>query len=572
MRDPPPPRPPKPAVQNSRPVAASTFFDEPATTVTTSGLRGPRPLSTSPTTVRPSGSYSQALSAAKPAQPNDDQIPADDADELSSDDDDELRLAGNEGYSAPPPVCPTTGRKPIRVYGTAAKRSYFSRTEAAPPAGPPPMQWDEDNWEHGSSEPPSQLVASTSAARYEDAGRRSDAQGGGAATWEELVKAGYASQHPQERHTSRHFSKSRTPPPPPPPLVVASAPPVEVGGWTTPRVLAKAGEYGSKPGIWQHTMYDFEIGDTPTGEPASVKLPYAAMGTEIEAVAPESAPKPADDAAAAAAEPASDSDMLILDGGSSQSVIAATASETSADDPIEDPDEPAPAPPPRPVFRTVTRAELDAIRPHLSLFFCPHTFSWCLFARTVDGEPIPNDEPVLWQARMASAQEDDIGAWFTAAGINPPPPDPIAPAKLGKKTLERLSLDDLDPAGLVELVSNRGRVCAFSTQDWYPAVIPATEFHALLEDRGSRPAAGQTALTARFQAVKTIWRSADPALRLHSARALTDACFHAAGLSTICCLWANSAACPSPAKPLPNGWDGTSSGESDHASVDSLER
>ncbi|PAK71481.1 hypothetical protein B8W95_14040, partial [Staphylococcus pasteuri] len=51
-------------------------------------------------------------------------------------------------------------------------------------------------------------------ARYEDAGRRTDAQGGGDATWEELVQAGYASQHP---HTSRHFSKSRTPPPPPPP-------------------------------------------------------------------------------------------------------------------------------------------------------------------------------------------------------------------------------------------------------------------------------------------------------------------------------------------------------------------
>lgn len=560
MRDPPPPRPPKPAVQNSRPVAASTFFDEPATTVTTSGLRGPRPMSTSPTTVRPSGSYSQALTAAKPAQPNDDQILADDADELLSDDDDELRIAGNEGYSGSPAVCPTTGRKPIRVYGTAAKRSYVSRAEAAPPAGPPPMQWDEDNWGHGSNAPPDQLVASTSAARYEDAGRRTDAQGGGDATWEELVQAGYASQHP---HTSRHFSKSRTPPPPPPPLVVASAPPVEVGGWTTPRVLAKAGEHGSKPGIWQHTMYDFEIGDTPAGEPASAKRPYAAMGTEIEAVEPESAPKPAEDAAAAAAaaEPPSDSDMLVHDGGSSQSVVAATASETSADDPIEDPDEPTPAPPRRPVFRTVTRAELDAARPHSSLFFCPYTFSWCLFARTVDGEPVTNDEPVLWQARMAGAQEDDIGAWFTAAGIDPPPPDPIAPAHFPKKTLQRLSLDDLDPAGLVELVSNRGRVCAFSTQDWYPAVVPASEFHALLEDRGSRPMAGQTAVTARFHAVKTIWRSAKPAFRLRSARDLADACFPAAGLSTICCLWANSAACPSPAKPLPNGWDGTNSGE-----------
>lgn len=381
------------------------------------------------------------------------------------------------------------------------------------------MQWDEDNWGDGSNGPPTQLVASTSAARYEGAGRRTEGQSGGA-TWEELVQAGYASQHPQqERRTSRHFSKSRTPPPPPPPpLVVASAPPVEVGGWTTPRVLATAGEYGSKPGIWQHTMYDFEIGDTPAGEPATAKLRYSAMGTEVEAVEPELAPKPVGDAASA--EPASDSDMLIFDGGSSQSVIAATASEASADDPIENPDEPTPAPPRRILFRTATRAELDAIRPHPSLFFCPHTFSWCLFARTADGQPVPTDEPVLWQARMAGAQEDDIGAWFTAAGIDPPPPDPIAPAKLANRSLEQLSLDDLNPAGLVELVSNRRRVCAFSTQDWYPAVIPASEFHALLDHRGSRPTAGQTALTARFQAVKTIWRTLDNLLFVGEQRGL----------------------------------------------------
>lgn len=493
----PPPRRLESAESSSRPVATSAFFEEPTATVVPAlpaGLRGPRPMNTSPSAARPVASYRQAHAGDPPAQTGDDQVSAD-ADVPSSDDD-ELRLAGNEGYSAPPPVCPTTGRQAIRVYGKA-KKSYSSRLAAPPPTAPPPpvVKWDDDEWGNGSDTPSGPLVASTSAARREGVDR-----GAGAprdASWEELVHAGYAEQHPQnQQHSSPHFVQARASPPP-----VVAVPPVDVGGWTTPRVLARTGEYGSKPGIWEYTTYDFDLKDTPAGEPTSDKLRYPAMGTEIREAGRVSDPGAT---IAATTEPTTDSAMH--DSESSQTTAVTTESQASSEDPVEDPDAPEPAPARRPTFRTVTRAELDAVRPHPSLFFCPHTFSWCLFARTKDGDPVPSHDLILWQAKMAGVQEDDIGAWFTENGIGPPPADPIAPANSIEHMPEHASLDDLEGGAVLELVSNYRRVCAFSTQDWYPAVISANDFHNLLDNCGRNPATGYTAADARYQAVRTIWR------------------------------------------------------------------
>ncbi|GAA5861374.1 hypothetical protein JCM3774_000228 [Rhodotorula dairenensis] len=517
MRDP-PPRPPralKPAESSARPVATSAVFEEPTTTAVPAlptGLRGPRPMSTSPNATRPVESYRQALASDKPAAPSEDnQVPAD-ADVPSSDDD-ELRLAGNEGYSAPPPVCPTTGRQAIRVYGKARK-SYSSSRPAPPPTAPPTAKWDDDAWGNGSHAPLGPPVASTSTARYEGTGRGEDARSG--ASWEDRVHAEYADQHPQDQqHSSRHFVPREVTPTP-----VAIIPPVDVGGWTTPRVLVKAGEYGSKPGIWKATTYDFDIHDTPAGQPATGKLIYPAMGTEIKVAESEPEPAPSD---AATTEPVQD--VAMHDPEGSQTTAATNASQASSEeDPIEDPDaskpKPKPKPPRRPTFRTVSRAELDAIRPHPALFFCPHTFSWCFFAKIHDGEPVPPNELVLWQAKMAGAKEDDIASWFTSNGIDPPPPDPIAPAHSSQQADEQSSLDDFEAGGLIEVVSNHGRVCAFSVQDWYPTVISTHDFHDLLDNRGRNPGTGYTASEARYHAVRTIWRFLDNLLFVGEQRGL----------------------------------------------------
>ncbi|GAA5981496.1 hypothetical protein JCM10908_004128 [Rhodotorula pacifica] len=502
MRDPPPPRPPKPAALSPQPVASSTFFEGPSAAPPSSSASRPPGTSTD-RSFRPAGSYSQAVAASKvqPSTQTDDQVPPD-ADEPSSDiddDDDELRIAGNEGYSAPPAVCPTTGRKAIRMYGKG-KRSSVSRPSVPPPSAPPLAEWDDNEWGEGSAAPSTRLAASTSAARYEGAGQA-------AATWEELVQSGYAEQHPHDRQTSsRHFPRSRRTTPTP--IAPGSVPRLEVGGWTTPRVLAKAGQYGSKPGVWAHTAYDFEIADTPAGAPATGKLLYKAMGTECH----ESA---ASASAAAPAESSSDAAMKI-----DQMTDVTISSEASADDPIQDPDLPTPTSTQRIPFRTVTRAELDAIRPHSALYFCPYTFAWCLFAKTEDGEPIPEGEPMLWQAADAGAQEEEIAAWCVSEGINPPLPDPIPPADPTKTSLEYYPLDELEPNGLHKIVSNRNRVCVLSTQDWYPAVIAAPEFTALLDNRAKNPNAGQSAADAQFQAVRTIWRALDNVLFVGMRRGL----------------------------------------------------
>ncbi|GAA5954026.1 hypothetical protein JCM21900_005384 [Sporobolomyces salmonicolor] len=289
------------------------------------------------------------------------------------------------------------------------------------------------------------------------------------------------------------------------------------GRWTTPRVLACAEENGGKPGIWEHSVWDFDVRDTPVSDKAA-KSPYRAMGEWVDAV-----PKPEEVVASGSTVSSSSSpamgppssDVAMQDhSASSTPALAAPLSDSSAPPPLS-----------RKGFRTITRVELDAVRPHPQLYFCRHTLSWCLLAPLPSQppptlRPAPSGDPELWQfGGLGALSVKEL--LHSGEHLSPPLPAAIRPAQINAFSSET-TYRPFKPTlrDLVGLNGVNGGHVVFSGQTFFPPVIPTDLWSRLLEARGNAPAPGQSRLEAQFKSVHTIWRVVDDALFKGETRAV----------------------------------------------------
>lgn len=488
-----PPRPARPDASGALPIAVSDFFDSKAIPSSASSpplarhpaavsppVHGPRPPTSPSTSFRAAGSYSQALAGAKPVQDTPTEPSPTSADQPPSSDDDELRIAGNEGYRGPGASSPTSERKPVqRTYGKVKRSSPSFR--GTPPQTNAVAGWDEDAWAD-SPAVRAPVVRSTSAVRQE---RNDVAPPGawGSSSWEQAVETHYADQHANDQTAGQRAPKEQ-----------GHRPLSQTGWWSTPRVLAKSGEDGSLPGTWPATSYDFKLFDTPVGQKAVSSREYPPMGSVLSPAEKATPTSPGGTDAAMQTD--------------SSTPVVPTGQLIEADhDSIEDADEPVASKPKRaPRFRTVTREELDASRPHQSLYFCPETFAWGLWAKTRDGQPVPPGEAALWYPKFDFIMKECMGNYLGALFKDDPIPVPLAPARGAPGRPARPTMEDLSLSDVAEFNSTYARQLFISTQDWYPTVIPSALFHAFIEDRGQNPATGRSSFHTQYLAVKTLWR------------------------------------------------------------------
>ncbi|BGP21214.1 ubiquitin-specific protease ubp2 [Rhodotorula toruloides] len=503
----PPSVPPKPVdIAQPAPIATSAFFS-PSTSSSSppSHISASKRHTSSPvSTFRPAGStmqrqrstHGQASRPPPPSAPSSDEI---------EESEDELLLVGNE-RAAIPLGGTQTGRikKVSRTYGSSSKPSG----SAARLASGSSSGWADDEWA-GAPVQPATSTHATSSSRTtigHDSGAEPSWQEG--ARFEDVVNAKYDAQHIE------HAPHPSTPTAPmksitwresaPPPDAPGDANPLD-GWWTTPRVLAKPGEKGGKEGIWSQTVWDFTIDDTPTADGT-----YGPMGGWVDlpgsmgGSAAESQEMEVEEAEAETQKP------LPPVEAKDPSVAASTSS-------------PPPIPPkPRRGFRTITREELDAARPHPSLFFCRSTFSWALLAQAQPAQK-PSDAPELWRqsARLVDPQE----ALTTQLSSPLEPPIPLADAsslvtfaddaQREPRTLANLS------SPIIELVSTQERVCLRSAStDFYPGVVRSELWQRMLAGQASRPPPGDTASQSRYNTVRTLWRMVDDCLFKGETRGL----------------------------------------------------
>ncbi|BGO98984.1 Ubiquitin carboxyl-terminal hydrolase 2 [Rhodotorula toruloides] len=501
----PPPVPPKPvSLGQPAPVTTSAFF-QPSTSSSSppSYASASKRRTSSPTsTFRPAGSTMQRQRSSQgqanrpppPSAPSSDEI---------EESEDELLLVGNERAAIPLGGMQTGRPKKIsRMYGSSSKPSG----SAARLATGSSTGWADDEWAETPAQPATSMHATSSA-------RSTAGYGGGAepswqegARFEDVVNA---------KHDAQHFEHAPGPSTPtapikaitwresaPPPPASGAANPLD-GWWTTPRVLAKPGEKGGKEGIWSQTVWDFTIDDTPTASGD-----YKPMGEWVDL--PGSTGKSEADSQEMEVEQTEQQKPLPPVEAKDSSAAASTSS-------------PQPIPPkPRRGFRTITREELDAARPHPSLFFCRSTFSWALLAQVQPAQK-PSDAPELWQqsARTIDSQE------ALTTRLSPPlePPIPLADAasivssaddvQREPRTLSNLS------SPIFELTSSQQRVCLHSAStDFFAGAVRPELWQRLFEAREANPAAGDTALQSKFKTVETLWRIVDGCLFKGETRGL----------------------------------------------------
>lgn len=420
--------------------------------------------------------------AQRPPQPS-----APDSDEIEESED-ELILVGNERAAVPLGGAQTQRPKKVsRTYGSSSRPSG----SAARLATGASTGWADDEWAGAPAQPATSMHATSHARSMAGYGGGSEPNWHEGARFEDVVNAKYGAQH------FEHAPGPSTPTAPikaitwresaPPPPVASGGGPMD-GRWTTPRVLAKPGENGGEAGVWSQTVWDFTIDNTPTADGT-----YKAMGEWVELPGSTNRSE-----------------------GDSQEMEVVQAEQQKPLPPVEAKDtsnaaisSPPPIPPKQPRgFRTITREELDAARPHPSLFFCRQTFSWALLAQVQPAQK-PSDAPELWQQRSLDVEAPEA----LTARLTPPlePPFPLADASslvtsVDDMLQEPRSLSDLD-SPIVELVSTQERVCLRSqSTNFFPGVIRPELWHRLLKARGAEPFVGDKAVQSQFKTVRLLWR------------------------------------------------------------------
>ncbi|KAM0793608.1 hypothetical protein ACM66B_001041 [Microbotryomycetes sp. NB124-2] len=274
-------------------------------------------------------------------------------------------------------------------------------------------------------------------------------------------------------------------------------------GWTAPKIVECEMQPQEKGGIWKDvTVWDFEV-DTPPQDDDK----YQPLGTFVPR-----GPTPG----------LSDSESTVMD------VETATGAGQPQEVDLIDLDGDAQAEPTLPAatsskqanvgskgYSTVSKAELDAVRPHPDLYFCRKTMSWVLFTSVEAAPHAPiRDSPTLWQRSRFPFDE-----------VAPKLPAPLPkPFDLGQPedsdTPELTRSAPLSEAQLYALFSTRGSVVAYSDPEFYPLVIPRRLWYAFETDRKTDPPVGVTPSVAMYRAVNLIWMALDNILFKGEIRAL----------------------------------------------------
>lgn len=266
--------------------------------------------------------------------------------------------------------------------------------------------------------------------------------------WNESVYPGsqYSGEAVGNIASSSKFVKPYSPPPP---QVVQP----EGGGWTTSKLLAMEHEGGGIEGIWPHGVLDYKI------------LPYL-----------EGIPAPG----------------TFVAGARVQSMDA-------EGNPIEGVSEEQPR------FKTITKEELDAVRPHPDAYFSRLTHSWVIFTPILPNAPppsassgLPSNRPHLWRIVPES---------ITPASVNL---GPIFPPARPDLLSPRSSIDesDLEIKNLTRLSSSKSPPLhfAYSLEKGIPSVIPANLWAAFDEARGEPLPQDSGRPAALAAAWSSVWR------------------------------------------------------------------
>ena len=248
------------------------------------------------------------------------------------------------------------------------------------------------------------------------------------------------------------------------------------GKWSTPRLLAKEGEGGSRAGIWKWETLDLEVEEPPKD------TKYKPLGHWIDRT------RVGEDA---------------VYQGKSEDGQAGVGGEQ-----VE----------PELGFQTITKAELDNIRPHPNLFFCCKTLSWSLFSKLPTSTtaakstqvPLWRFEPIHDYRKSVKPHEAIHQALFE--DTKPPLPDPILPSDpLSFRTAPHHSFPRRNHPSLCWLKlswawSTTGERVLFSNQEFFPSVLGQEVWKNLLKARAESPQISQTPAQAQASSVNFIWR------------------------------------------------------------------
>lgn len=159
-------------------------------------------------------------------------------------------------------------------------------------------------------------------------------------------------------------------------------------------------------------------------------------------------------------------------------------------------------------FRTITREELDLIKPHPNSYFSRTKNSWIIFSDQFPKSTSPyfinDDDDNNNNNNSLEIFRTLRNQLFSPTLLNlSSRPEPVQPYNLDESILVP-EWSSTRPS-LMKLISTKGKEILYSELDYYPAVIPDGLFKLLLEKR-SEPTPNQTKLRAGIDSVYTIWK------------------------------------------------------------------
>jgi hypothetical protein len=213
----------------------------------------------------------------------------------------------------------------------------------------------------------------------------------------------------------------------------------------------------SHGGLWPNALYDYKIADTP-------ELGYLAMGAWS-------------DGFGNVVESVAGQDGMAVD----DDIITSSQEEEDA----------------RVGYQTITREELDSIRPHPSAFYSRATSSWVIVVALPD------------QATRLSEPYVDVELWhrLDSPVLRPAtemgnPPAPASPGDLREEYIPWLQA--VPPPRFSRLDSTKGRRVALSLEGSYPTVLP----DSLMQRIAKSLNVGKEGPSKLYQAIMFIFRYA----------------------------------------------------------------
>ncbi|KAK4055088.1 ubiquitin-specific protease ubp2 [Microbotryomycetes sp. JL201] len=271
-------------------------------------------------------------------------------------------------------------------------------------------------------------------------------------------------------------------------------------GWTALKIVDPAVSWHEKGGIWENTtLWDFDVGPTPRGDKYPDMGSFVARGSLD--VKPNGGAASTETESASIRQPA-ETDLIDLDGDAeAQATDKLLRSEMQT----------------RKGYSTITKDELDAVRPHPDMYFCRKTMSWVLFSRIKDSAIAPiRSQPTLWQR----SRYDCVDVVSKLQIPLPQPFDLAKPDDVGQPELFSPRPTDLHERFLYVLFSTRGAVVTYSDVDFYPSVIPNALWTAFEKERREHPPLGASSQLSMYRAVNLIWTALDNVLFKGETRAL----------------------------------------------------